>query len=215
MEEAIIRRYQKGDRKFVRDIAWETAFIGKPANEFFDDKEILASFLTQYFTDYEPESCFVAESNGEVIGYLLGSKNAAVLTKTRQDKIYLRLLIQAILCGVWLKKKNMSFIFHCLISFLRQEFKMPDLSKEYPATLHINLEEYFRELKIGSRLIAAYLDYLSQQKIPGVYLATMSDKASEFFSRQGFNLLYKGHRSYFRYILQKDVPIYIYAKKLQ
>ncbi len=106
------------------------------------------------------------------------------------------------------------FFFHCLISFLRQEFIMPDFSKEYPACLHINLEENWRNLKIGSRLITTYLDYLAKAKIQGVYLATLSDRASEFFMKQGFNLLYKGSRSYFRYILHKDVPIYIYGKRL-
>ncbi len=113
-----------------------------------------------------------------------------------------------------MKRKNLIFILHCLISFLRQEFIMPDFSKEYPACLHINLEENWRNLQIGSRLINAYLDYLAKAKIPGVYLATMSDRAADFFRKQEFNLLHKGHGSYFRYILQKDTPIYIYGRKL-
>lgn len=91
---------------------------------------------------------------------------------------------------------------------------MPDFSKEYPATLHINLEEGSRNLGAGSKLISSYLEYLLSKKVPGVYLPTLSDKAAGFFRKQGFNLLYEGRRSYFRNALQKDVPLYIYAKKL-
>jgi len=214
MEEIVIRQYQKADRDFVRKIAYNTAFMGDPADIFFEGKEILADFLTQYFTDYEPESCFVAQTHGRVIGYLIGAKNTSRLMRIFQVKILSRLLIQAVIKGALLKKKNIMFIFHYLMSFLCQEFKMPDFAKSYPATLHINLEENWRNLKIGSRLITTYLDYLAKAQIRGVYLATLSDRASEFFRKRGFNLLYRGSRSYFRYILHKDVPIYIYGKEL-
>jgi len=215
MSDILIRQYKKDDRAAIRDIAWETAFIGKPADDFFEGKEILADFLTQYFTDYEPSSCFVAiNPDGRIIGYLIGSKNPASISGIFRFKILPRLLIQTIKTGTIFKKKNLKFILHSLISFLRQEFKIPDFSLEYPAILHINLLKDYRDLRIGSRLIAVYLDYLRQLKIPGVYLATLSDRAAEFFSKQEFVLLYKGHRSYFRYILKKDIPIYIYAKKI-
>jgi hypothetical protein len=92
---------------------------------------------------------------------------------------------------------------------------MPDFSLDYPACLHINLEKNWRNLKIGSRLISIYLDYLAKSKIAGVHLATFSSKASSFFRAQGFNLLHKGRRSYFRHILHKDVPIYIFGQRLQ
>ena len=94
-------------------------------------------------------------------------------------------------------------------------FRDPDFSQEYPATLHINIKEGFRGLDLGAKLMDAYLDYLKAERIPGVHLATMSDRGANFFWRQGFALLYTGKRSYFRHILHKDVPLYIYGKKLQ
>jgi hypothetical protein len=214
MEEIIIRKYKKEDRSFVRNIAWDTAFIGKPGDTFFSSKEILADFLTLYFTDFEPESCFVAECNGEVVGYLIGAKDTNALNKIFQLKILWRLLIRSIVNGILFKKKERVFIFNCLISFLHQEFKMPDFAKEYPATLHINIDKNWRSLHAGSRLIAVYLDYLVKEKIKGVYLATMSEDAGRFFKKQGFILLHRGNRSYFRHLLHKDIPLYIYGKKL-
>lgn len=214
LPEVSIRRYCKEDREFVRNIAWDTAFIGEPADIFFSGRNILADFLTLYFTDFEPESCFVAENQGKVVGYLMGAKSKSVLSGIFQFKIIPCLLIRAILGGEFFKKKNIIFSFNCLFSFFMQEFNMPDFSKEYPATLHINIDKGFRNLKLGSRLMSAYLNFLTENKIPGVSLATLSKEAAGFFQNQGFSLLYKGRRSYFRYLLHMDLPIYIYGKRL-
>lgn len=213
MEGYIIRKYEKKDRNCVRDIAWNTAFRGEPASAFFSDKEILADFLTLYFTDYEPESCFVAEAKGRVIGYLIGAKDTAILNQILQLKIVPRLLIKGIINCTFLKKKNLIFFFQCLLSFLKGEFRMPCFYSSYPATLHINLEPGFRRKGVGSRLIAAYLTYLNKEGMVGVNLATISEEGSWFFKARGFNLLHQGRRSYFRYILYKDIPLYIFGKQ--
>jgi len=215
MAEVIIRHFQQTDRLYVRELAWNTAFLGEPASAFFGDKEILADILTSYFTDYEPGSCFIAESDNKVVGYLLGAKNTAAMDKVAELKIAPRLLAKSLVNGVFFKKKNIILAFRLLVSFLKGEFRMPDFSREYPATLHINLDRNSRNLRIGSKLMDYYLEYLAGESIPGVYLATMSDKASGFFKKQGFNLLHKGRRSYFRHILHKDVPLYVYGKRLQ
>lgn len=211
MAELTIRQYRKEDRDDVRDIAWETAFMGEPASKFFEGKEILADFLTLYFTDYEPESCFVAEVNARVVGYIIGAKNTVHLRKVFKSKIAWRLIIKLISKGALLKKKNLIFFFAYLVSFLKGEFRLPDFSRSYPATLHINLREGFRNLGIGSRLISVYLDYLTREKIRGVYLATLSSEACKFFRKQGFNLLFQSPRSYFRNILHRDIPMYIFG----
>jgi len=215
MAEVLIRNFEQEDRPYIRELAWNTAFLGEPASAFFEGKEILADILTAYFTDYEPESCFVAKDNNRPVGYLLGAKNTPALDKIAKFKIAPRLLVKSLVKGTFLKKKNIAFVFRVLAGFLKGEFEMPDFSKEYPATLHINLGRDFRSLGIGSKLMGFYLEYLTKERIPGVYLPTMSDKAAGFFEKQGFNLLYKGRRSYFRHILHRDVPLYVYGKRLQ
>jgi len=215
MAEVIIRHFQQTDRPYVRKLAWSTAFLGEPASAFFDDKEFFMDCLTLYFTDYEPGSCFIAESDNKVVGYLLGAKDTAAMDKVAKLKIAPRLLAKSLVNGIFLKKKNIIFVFRLLASFLKGEFRMPDFSGEYPATLHINLDRNSRNQRIGSKLMDYYLEYLAGESIPGVYLATMSDMASGFFQKQGFNLLHKSRRSYFRHVLHRDVPLYVYGKRLQ
>jgi len=214
MNEVAIRKFKKEDRQALRDIAWDTAFMGEPADAFFDSRQLLQDFLTAYFTDYEPQSCFVAEAGREVIGYLIGAKDIAALGKIFRDKILPKLFINLFFSGAVFKKKNFTYILGCLGGSLSGEFRMPDFSKDYPATLHINLKKDWRSQHIGARLMAVYLDYLRIEKVRGVCLATASSKAAEFFSQQGFILLHRGKRSYFRSILNSDIPIFIYGKKI-
>lgn len=215
MIDASIRRYREQDRQAIREICFDTAFWGESASIFFEAKEIVADFVTLYFTDYEPESCFVAEVNGRVIGYLTGATNITRLKSIFITKVAPKLGMKFLLGGTIFRKENLAFVSHWLLSFLKGEFKGQDFSKLYPASLHINLKKDFRGLGIGSRLIVAYLDYLVKKDIPGVHLGTMSDKAGEFFEKAGFNLLHCELVSYFRYILHRDVPVYIYGKKLR
>ena len=123
MEDVVIRRYKREDRQAVRDIAWETAFMGESASVFFSDREIFADFLTLYFTDHEPESCFVAESKGHVVGYLIGAEDEARVKKIFIFKIMPILFIKAITRGALLKKKDSKYLRNCFNSFLKGEAK--------------------------------------------------------------------------------------------
>lgn len=209
-----IRKFEPKDKAAIRQISHNTALMGESAALFFDGREIISDALTLYFTDYEPESCFVAVANGVVVGFILGAKSKIVSEKILKHKIGPDLLWKSIKSGTWLKKKNIIFVVSCLWEVIKGGFGEPSFDQEYPATLHINIQEGFRDLNLGAKLMHAYLDYLKAEKISGVHLATMSDRGANFFSQQGFGLLYIGKRSYFRPILHKDVPLYIYGKKL-
>lgn len=210
----VIRRYSSRDRQAVRRICCETALIGEPSALFFDDDDIFADALTSYFTDHEPESSIVAEYDNNVVGYLIGSTDVRRMEKIFICKIAAPLVIKAIRRGAFFRKKNMKFLFRVIISLAKGEFRAPIFSKDYPATLHINISKECRAAGIGSKLISAYLDYLRSRSIKGVHFTTMSDKAGHFFSRHKFQLLFRGERSYFRYILDKNVPAYVYGMQL-
>ena len=70
-----IRKFQVKDRAAVRKIVYDTALIGEPAALFFQGQEVISDALSLYFTDYEPGSCWVAENNDQIVGYLIGAKN--------------------------------------------------------------------------------------------------------------------------------------------
>ena len=77
----IIRKFNNYDREDVRRISCDTAFSEGSRKNIFDDDEILADLLTLYFTDYEPNSCFVAVKNDQVIGYIIGTTDVKLMQK--------------------------------------------------------------------------------------------------------------------------------------
>ena len=70
----MIRSYRASDREAVRRLCCQTGFLGEPIDPVYQDHELFADFLTTYYTDHEPESSFVLELDGEIRGYLLGSR---------------------------------------------------------------------------------------------------------------------------------------------
>src|SRR5262249_61326802 len=70
----LIRGYRRSDREAVRKLCCDTGFLGDPIDPVYEDRELFADFLTTFYTDHEPESCFLLEFEGEIRGYLLGSR---------------------------------------------------------------------------------------------------------------------------------------------
>jgi GNAT superfamily N-acetyltransferase len=212
--EVNIRKFQFKDRAAVRQIVHDTALMGESAALFFQGQEVISDVFSLYFTDNEPGSCFVAEVNGQIVGYLIGAKNKIAAETILNRQIILPLFIKALKSGVFLKIRNLIFIFSCLKDLLINGIKTPNFSRAYPATFHINIKNGFRGQDIGAGLIQAYLDFLKIEGVSAVHLATMSERAANFFLSQGFVQLYKGKRSYFRHILHRDVALYIFGKRL-
>jgi GNAT superfamily N-acetyltransferase len=210
----VIRDYKPSDRSSVRRITFDTAFLGEPASLFFDDEEIFSDVLSIYFTDYEPQSCFVAVLDENVIGYIYGTKNIARMNRIFTLSILPRLAQKTIKRGTLCSRKIQEFLMRCWFSFLRGELSIPSYAKEYPATFHINIAHSYRGLHIGSKLIRHFLNYLSDNNIPGVQCSTMSEKAKDFFVKTGFQLLFETERSFWKHYAGMSLSYYILGKKL-
>src|SRR5215207_5386004 len=70
-----IRKFLPADRSRVRELCCETGFLGEAIDPVFEDRELFSDYLTAYYTDWEPESAFVLLVDGEIRGYLLGSRH--------------------------------------------------------------------------------------------------------------------------------------------
>ena len=198
----------------MRDISCSTSFLEMSREQIFSDDEILADSLTLYFTNYEPESCFVAVINNNAIGHIIGSKDAKVMNRITNAKIIPHLFIKALQRKVFFKWVNLRFFFYVLRSLLKREFFMPDFSKELPATLHINIDKTYRGQGIGEKLIEPYLTYLKQEEIHGVHFGTLSEGARRFFTKMGFSILFQSKRTYLKPYLGEEINFYVFGKKL-
>jgi hypothetical protein len=72
MNKINIRPYKAEDRAALRTLCCDVADKGSPIENFFSDREVAADLLTKYYTDYEPQSTFVAQCDGRLVGYING-----------------------------------------------------------------------------------------------------------------------------------------------
>ena len=214
-ENIIIRKYRHDDRSAVRQICYETAFLGEPGSVYFESEEILNDVITRYFTDYEPESCFVAEKDNEVIGYIIGACDATVIRKTFLEKILISFIWKVFSRNVLVNRKNARFITELILSAFKREFSFPDVSGDYPATFHTNIKSGCRGLGVGSRLLCRFEDYLHEKNVAGVHCGTISEKACSYYMKHGFKLLFSRRQSYLKFCTGEICTYYLLGKKYQ
>ncbi len=209
----IIRNYKKSDREAVREICCQTAFMGDPLEIFFANKKIFADIWTKYYTDYEPESIFVAEEDGKVVGYITGCLNEEIYDKIFSKYILPELIKSFLKLRVIFNNKNFKFFFNSLKSSILGEFKLPDIP-DCKAHLHINVTKAARKKGVGKKLMLRFFKYLKDNKIKKVELSTTSEQGAKFFKAMGFKKIYSGKVSQWRYLLKKDVEIALYTKEI-
>jgi len=212
--EFTIRKYESKDRADIRRISCETAFLEYNRKRIFDDDEVLADAFTLYFTDYEPDSCFVAVIDGVVSGYIIGTTDAIRMVHIFRSRIGGFLFMKALRRGIFFSQIDLEFLFCLLKSFVKREFKEPSFLKDYPSMLHINVSKQFRDKGIGSKLIETYLDFLKKNKSKGVHFGTLSERAKDFYLKMEFVVLHQGIRSYLKPYIGESVNYYVLGRKL-
>ncbi len=183
-----IRFYEVRDRAAVRALCLATADAGRPS--VFADPELQMDLLTSYYTDVEPVSSWVAVENGIVRGYLTGCLNSRRFMEWTKWHAHPLTAVRMLTRNLF--KRDMWRWVGARIKTLREGgAHREEWIKEYPAHLHLNLEEDFRGAGAGTALLKSFLSQCQAEKIPGVHLATRGDNGSahKFFSKNGFTPL--------------------------
>jgi len=182
-----IRKYRKSDRDIVRRLCCDTGFLGNPIDPVFEDRKLFADFLTGFYTDWEPESAFVLEVNGEVKGYLLGSR------RPHLQQIYniyqnAGLFLRGIIRYPAYNQASRRFI-HWIIF---QGWREVPAAPRKTAHFHINLLPEARSVAFTRLLMDAYLKYLHQhgeKRVYGQMVTFESRRGAKMFERYGFRVL--------------------------
>ena len=161
-----IRKYKSEDRKSVRNLCCDTGFLGNPIDPVFGDRDLFADIHTKYYLEKEPESAFIAECRGSVVGYILGCKNS----RDFQRYFILRTVPVTVFKLVWryftrYNQKERRYARWLLFRSLRETPRIPKDS----AHLHIDLKKGYRSKDTGRRLIEEFFNYLRENKVKRVY----------------------------------------------
>jgi len=185
-----VRRYRPADREAVHRIAGDTAFFGQPIETYLDDRQHFLDLFVAYYTDYEPDYTWVAEVDGQVVGYLTGCPDTARHWRTLLRRILPRVLLRFLRGRYRMGRRTWRYVGRLALSALRGEFPPVDQAV-YPAHLHINVAAGWRGRGLGRQLMAAYLAQLRAEGVPGVHLetTTLNQAAVRLYRSLGFELL--------------------------
>jgi len=200
-----LRPYRPGDRERVRHLCCETGFLGNPIDPVFEDRELFADYLTAYYTDWEPESSFVLLVDGEIEGYLLGSR-----FPKRQQFYNLYQNISLFLRGITRYFRYSRTSREFIQWIIRNGWREVPAAPRQCAHFHINLLPEARNVSSTRALMDAYLQYLhkhGEKKVYGQMVTYESRRGSRMFERYGFKVLNRSRIS--KYEKLHAEPVYL------
>ena len=208
-----IRKFSPSDRNRVRELCCETGFLGNPIDPVFEDRELFSDYLTGYYTDWEPESAFVLEVNGEVRGYLLGSRHPHL---QQLYNIYqnLGLFLRGIFHYPRYNQASRNFV-HWIIF---QGWREVPAAPRRIAHFHINLLPDARNVASTRLLMDSYLRYLrdhGEKRVFGQMVTFESRRGSKMFERYGFQVINRSEITKYRNFHPEPVYLCTVIKDLE
>jgi ribosomal protein S18 acetylase RimI-like enzyme len=185
----VVRKFDFRDRDAVRFLCCQTGFLGKPIDPVFEDRELFADYLTSYYTDVEPESCFVLEQNGRVVGYLLGSRRP-FRQQLHSFVLNIRLFLKGMSRYRGYNRATRDFIGW----ILRNSWREVPAAPRRTAHFHFNVLPEAQSVAGTSAMMNAYFDYLrenGERAVFGQMVTFESRRGAKVLERYGFRVLEK------------------------
>ena len=208
-----IRSYRASDREAVRRLCCLTGFLGEPIDPVYEDRELFADFLTTYYTDHEPQSSFVIEKDGELHGYLLGSRRP-LLNQLYSFYQNFCLFLRALLRYRSYNARSRRFILWILMNGWREVPAAPRRTPHF----HINLLPEARKISTTRALLSAYFSYLyrsGEKRVYGQIVTFESRRGERMFERYGFRVMNRAEITKYKAFYPESVYLSTVIKNLE
>ncbi len=200
-----VRPYQPTDRETVRRLCCETGYLGKAIDPVFEDRKLFADYLTSFYTDWEPESCFVLEQNGEVMGYLMGSRRP-FLHQLHSFFLNLSLFARGIFRYPRYNAASKAFVRWILLNAWRE---VPAAPRRVPH-FHFNMLPEAQSIAGTRQLLVHFFNHLrahGETKVFGQVVTFEERRGARMFERYGFQVLEK--KEITKYRAFREEPVYL------
>ncbi len=207
-----IRPFHSSDRARVRELCCATGFLGNPIDPVFEDRELFADYLTAYYTDWEPESAFVLLVNGEIRGYLMGSRRPL-----RQQCYAFYQNVSLFVRGIFRYPRYSAASKKFVQWILRTAWKEVPAAPRRTAHFHINLLADARQVATTRALMDSYLRYLhacGEKRVYGQMVVFEDRRGTKMFERYGFKVLNKAEITKYRDVHPEPVYLCTVVKDL-
>ncbi|HEY2275728.1 MAG TPA: hypothetical protein VGH61_09515 [Steroidobacteraceae bacterium] len=209
------RAYHARDRAAVRRICADTGFLGQPIDPVFEDRELFADYLTDYYTYCEPDALLVCEVRGEVRGYLMGCRRP-LLRQAYQFFANIAVAVRALWRCYARPYRNSSraFLRWVLLNSWRE---VPVAPRNTPH-FHLNILPDARSVRNTRALIHSFLDFLRAHGHRRVYgqMVTYATRRNEgLFKRYGFEVIDRVQVTKYRALHPEPVSLSTVVKDLR
>jgi ribosomal protein S18 acetylase RimI-like enzyme len=215
----IIRKYQKSDYSSVEHIQFETYFLGKSGSLLVTNQKRFNKDI-KYYLEKEPESCFVAEDNGKVVGYLLGC-----LDDNNNDESISAFFMKSLLrlfALPFMNRKDRRFwwsstkmLFNAIIGNSEEMKFIPPKDSGH---IHINLLAQARGKGAGTKLIKAFVKYAKSKGVKRIHadsFQTSLNPNKNFWIKNGFKEYLNIKTGFWKkYYPKEDIRLVCYVKEL-
>lgn len=194
----VVRPYRPEDRAQVRRICADTGWLGEPIDPVFQDRELFADFLTAYYLDHESDSCWVAEKDGRIIAYVMGS-----VRPEQHRKLTRKIGWRCGLKGGWrlltgrYNKATRKFIRWILLEAGKEEpHSLPDA-----AHMHWNMLPEARGTEIGKCFLETFVQHAQahgMKKMYGHMTIPPGKRSTRIFERMGWEEIDRKEQTKFR-----------------
>jgi ribosomal protein S18 acetylase RimI-like enzyme len=186
VDDVEIRTFAEGDRAALRDL-FARAGEGSPTETLWGHLDSEADVYLTPYLDHEPESVFLADRGGVLVGYLTGSLGGAVPGENeRMDRAIRehRLMFRRGPAAFFAR----AVLDTATAAVLRRPTAGELHDPRWPAHLHINVLPEVRGAGVAAGLMNRWLERLAEQGSPGCHLQTLVEntRAVRFFGRMGF-----------------------------
>lgn len=181
-----VRAFRAEDREELSEL-FRYAGEGAPTGSLWGHPESEAQIYLDPYMEREPESLFVAQLDGRLVGYLTGcldtasfpGEGARMAAAIREHRVVFRrgarsFFLRAALDGARIR--------------LRREPSAGEFTDpRWPAHLHLNVAATARGTGAAQALMRCWLDRVEEAGVPGCHLQTLVEntRAVRFFERSG------------------------------
>jgi hypothetical protein len=175
MSDVTIRPFQPGDRARVREIC--------RASNPFEDEEVIPTLFADYYMDCEPQYCLVAESDGRVIGYILGATGVGMKRWLRRVGPRLALRVAWKIVSLQYRKRETYRSLQFLVGVWRHEDRLRPPRDLYPVECHFQVDPPCRSFHLGVSLLRAFGGHLRSLGMRGAWGGMLVEEGDERLTR--------------------------------
>jgi predicted N-acetyltransferase YhbS len=199
-----IRPYRSTDLAAVSHICMRTGDAGKDAHAFYRDTDLLPDIFVRPYLAAHPGLSFVADDGGRAVGYIVGTHDTGTFVTWFRHNWLPPLTDRHPLpvrpAEGWHDTMTLSL-------YRPERMLWPELV-DHPAHVHANLLPDYQRRGLGGRLMAAFLDALSDAGAPGVHAAhsKYNISARGYYKKMGFEPLTVADPDPVRYVGRRLSP---------